>query len=62
MHDSIYRFKARRPIVCVYSLVVEILADGVPGVKHGVAAFVIQLFECYNNAGSSCCRSLTSDT
>ena len=30
----------------------EILADGILGVKHGVAAFVIQFLECYYNTVS----------
>ena len=47
--------KARRPD-CVYmhSLVVECLADGILGVKHGVAAFVIHPLECYYNAAIFC--------
>ena len=31
--------------VCI--VIVERLADGILGVKHGVAAFVIQFLECY---------------
>ena len=42
MHDVVSRSQARRPTVCVYSVIVERLADGVLGVKHGVAPFVIQ--------------------
>ena len=38
----------------VYSLIVERLADGILGVEHGVAAFVIQFLECYCNAASCC--------
>ena len=38
-------------------MIVERLADGILGVKHGVAAFVIQFLECYyNNAATCCCR------
>ena len=48
------RSEARRPTVCVYSLIVERLADGILGVKHGVAAFVIQFLECYYNAATCC--------
>ena len=38
----------------MYGLIVEGLADGILGVKHGVDAFVIQALECYNNAGTCC--------
>ena len=31
-------------------VIVERLAGGVLGVKHGVAAFVIQFLECYCNS------------
>ena len=56
MHDIVPRFEARRPTVCVYSLIVTRLADGFLGVKHGVAAFVIQFLECYfNNNAATCC-------
>ena len=48
------RSEARRPITCVCSLIVERLADGILGVKHGVAAFVIQFLECYYNAATCC--------
>ena len=36
-----------RPTVflCVYSLIMERLADGILGVKHSIAAFVIQFLE-----------------
>ena len=37
---------ADRLSVCIDSRIVERLADGIPGVKHGVAAFVIQVLEC----------------
>ena len=30
-------------------MTVERLADGILGVKHGVAAFVVQFLECYYN-------------
>ena len=46
MHDIVCRSEARRPTVCEYSRIVERLADGILGVKHGVAAFVIQFLEC----------------
>ena len=50
------RSGARRLTVCVYGLIVERLADGILGVKHGVAAFVIQFLECYfNNNAATCC-------
>ena len=50
------RSEARRPTGCVYSLIVERLADGILGVKHGVAAFVIRFLECYlNNIAGPCC-------
>ena len=44
----ISRSEARRATVslCVYEVIVEKLADGILGVKHGVAAFVIQFLEC----------------
>ena len=48
------RSEARRPTVCVYSLIMERLADGIVGVKHGVAAFFIQFLECYYNAATFC--------
>ena len=35
------------------SLIIERLADGILGVKHGVAAFIIQLLECYNNKNAA---------
>ena len=38
-----YICEARRPIVRVFCLIMEGRADSVPGVKHGVAALVIQL-------------------
>ena len=42
-------------------LIVERLADGILGVKHGVAAFVFQFLECcYNYAATCCCRPLSS--
>ena len=41
--------------VCI--VIVGILIDGILGMKHGVAAFVIQFFECYfDNAAACCCR------
>ena len=43
----ISRCEARRPTVSVCIVIVERLADGIVGVKHGVAAFVIQFLECY---------------
>ena len=52
------RSKARRPTVREYSLIVERLADGILGVKHGVAAFVIQVLECYFL--QQCCYLLLS--
>ena len=53
---TVSRSEARRPTVCVYSLMVERLTDGILGVKHGVAVFVIQFFECYfNNDAATCC-------
>ena len=55
----VFRSEARRPTVCVYSLIVERLADGVVGVKHGVAAFVVQFLECYFNSNvATCCYLL----
>ena len=46
------RSEVRRPTVCVYSLIVERLADGILGVKHGVAQFL----EChFNNNAAACC-------
>ena len=48
------RSEARRPTVCVHILIVERLADGILGVKHGVAAFGIQSLECYYNAATCC--------
>ena len=42
-------------------VIVERLADGILGVKHGVATFVIQYLECYyNNGATRCCRPLSS--
>ena len=38
--------------LCVYSLIVERLADRIFGVKHGVAAFAIQFLECCYNAAT----------
>ena len=32
----------------------ERLAHGILGVKHGVAAFVMQFLECYYNAATCC--------
>ena len=53
---TVSRSEARKPAVCVYSLIVERLADGILGVKHGVAAFVIQFLERYfNNNAATCC-------
>ena len=46
--------EVRRSTVFVYSLIVERLADGILGVKHGVLAFVIQFLECYYNAATCC--------
>ena len=50
------RSEARRPTVCVYVyiLIVERLAYGILGVKHGVAAFVIKFLECCYNAATCC--------
>ena len=48
------RSEARRPTVCVCSLIVERLAVGVQGMKHGVADVVIQFLECYYNAATCC--------
>ena len=48
------RSEARRPTACVYILIVERLADVILGVKHGVAAFVIQFLECYYNVATCC--------
>ena len=44
----------------VCTTIVERLADGILGVKHGVAAFLIQFLECCYNAATCCCRSLLS--
>ena len=53
---TVSRCEARKPTVCVYSLIVDRLADGILGVKQGVAAFVIQFLECYfNNNAATCC-------
>ena len=49
------RSGARRPTVSMYSLIVERLVDGILGVKHGVAASVIQLLECYFNSNAATC-------
>ena len=38
----------------MYVLIVERLTDGILGVKHGVAAFVIQFLECYYIAANCC--------
>ena len=47
--------------LCVCIVIVEKLADAIVGVKHGVAAFVIQFLECsYNNAATCCSRPLPS--
>ena len=57
------RSEARSPTVslCVYIVIVERLVDGIPGVKHGAAAFVIQFLECYyKNAATCCCTPLSS--
>ena len=52
---------ADRLSLCVYTVIVERLADGILGVKHGVAAFVVQFLECYfNDAATCCCRPLSS--
>ena len=60
-YDTISRSEARRPAVSVCIVIVERLADGILGVKHGVAAFVIQFLECYyKNAATCCCRPLSS--
>ena len=48
------RSEARRPTVCVYLLIVERLVDGILGMKHGVAAFLIQFLECYYKAATCC--------
>ena len=48
MHDTIIsRSEARRPTVSLCIVIVEALADGILGVKHGVVAFVIQFLESY---------------
>ena len=60
MHDSMLIRGLQTDYLCVYSLIVERLADGILGVKHGVAAFVIQFLEGYYNAATCCCRSLLS--
>ena len=39
----------------MYSLIVERLADDILGVKHGVAAFLIQFLECYFSNAATCC-------
>ena len=53
--------EARRPTVSLRIVIVDGLADGILGVKHDVAAFVIQFLECYyNNAATCCCRPLSS--
>ena len=50
------RSEDRRSTVCVYSLIVERLADGILAVKHGVAAFIVQFLECYfNHNAATCC-------
>ena len=54
MHDSIYIRGSQTDCLCVYILIVERLADGILGVKHGVAAFVIQFLECYCNYATCC--------
>ena len=47
---TISRSEARRPTaVSVCIVIVERLADGVLGMKHGVAAFDVQFLECYYN-------------
>ena len=48
--------EARGPTVCVYSVIVERLAGGIIGVKHGVAAFVIKYLECcFDKYAATCC-------
>ena len=55
MHDTIIsRSEARRPTVPVCIVIVEELADGILGVKHGVAAFVIQFLERYYYNAATC--------
>ena len=54
------RPEARGTVLRVDSLIVERLADGILGVKHGVAAFVIQFLACYYYAATCCCRSPSS--
>ena len=52
---------ADRLCLSVCKVIMERLAEGILGVKHGVAAFVIQSIECcYNNAATCCCRLLSS--
>ena len=47
-----------RVSVCI--VIVERLADGILGVKHSVAAFVIQFLKrYYNYAATCCCRPLS---
>ena len=55
MHDIVSRPEARRPTVCVYSLIVERFADGILDVKHGAAAFVIQFLEFYSKSNAATC-------
>ena len=48
MHDTIVSSKSEPDRLSVCCLIVERRADVFPGAKHGgMAAFVIQLLECY---------------
>ena len=55
------RSEARRSTVCVHGLIVEILADGILGVKHGVTAFASQFLECYFNIDDATCCYLVDE-
>ena len=54
MHHTIYIRGSQTDCLCVYSLIVERIAGGIRGVKHGIAAFVIQFLERYYNAAACC--------
>ena len=54
MHFRIKIQGSQTDCLCVYSLIAERLADGILGVKHGVATFFIQFLECYYNAATCC--------
>ena len=56
VHDSMQIRGCHSDCPCVYFLIVERLADGISGVKHGVAAFVMHFLEWFFNAATCCCN------